>query len=86
MLRSQASAVNGDRPKGWMCPTRLLQYREELALCRSAGGTAMEYVDRGVSGARDRRPALDRLCMANCKSLGILQFATHSRLIRRCAQ
>src|SRR5947209_8525514 len=25
------------------------------------GWTAAEYVDRGVSGAKDRRPALDRL-------------------------
>src|SRR5216684_8095770 len=25
------------------------------------GWTAVEYVDKGVSGARDRRPALDRL-------------------------
>jgi DNA invertase Pin-like site-specific DNA recombinase len=28
---------------------------------RSAGWAAVEYVDRGVSGAKDRRPALDRL-------------------------
>jgi DNA invertase Pin-like site-specific DNA recombinase len=27
----------------------------------SRGWTATEYVDRGVSGAKDRRPALDRL-------------------------
>ena len=31
------------------------------ALRRGAGWTAMEYVDRGVSGAKDRRPALDQL-------------------------
>jgi len=28
---------------------------------RSSGWRAVEYVDEGVSGAKDRRPALDRL-------------------------
>ena len=30
------------------------------------GWTGTEYVDRGVSGAKDRRPALDRLVTRCC--------------------
>ena len=31
------------------------------AICRGAGLDAAEYIDKGVSGAKDRRPSLDRL-------------------------
>ena len=34
---------------------------QELRYVEARGWTAVEYVDRGVSGAKDRRPELDRL-------------------------
>jgi DNA invertase Pin-like site-specific DNA recombinase len=37
------------------------QLRELRRYVEARGWTAVEYVDRGVSGARDRRPALDQL-------------------------
>jgi DNA invertase Pin-like site-specific DNA recombinase len=37
---------------------QLVEIRRYVA---ARGWTAVEYVDRGVSGAKDRRPALDRL-------------------------
>src|SRR6478672_5536773 len=37
------------------------QLAELRRYVEARGWTATEYVDRGVSGARDRRPALDRL-------------------------
>ena len=35
------------------------QLQELRRYCEARGWTAVEYVDRGVSGAKDRRPALD---------------------------
>ena len=43
---------------------QLAELRRYIA---ARGWTAVEYVDRGVSGAKDRRPALDAL-MADAKS------------------
>src|SRR6266576_6346290 len=37
------------------------QLAELRRYVEARGWTATEYVDRGVSGAKDRRPALDRL-------------------------
>jgi DNA invertase Pin-like site-specific DNA recombinase len=37
------------------------QLAEARAFCTARGWTAVEYVDRGVSGTKDRRPALDTL-------------------------
>src|SRR5215831_6639176 len=37
------------------------QLAELRRYVEARGWTALEYVDRGVSGAKDRRPALDRL-------------------------
>jgi DNA invertase Pin-like site-specific DNA recombinase len=35
------------------------------------GWTAVEYVDRGVSGAKDKRPALDRLLADANRAFGV---------------
>jgi DNA invertase Pin-like site-specific DNA recombinase len=40
------------------CENQLLELRR---YCEARGWTAAEYVDAGVSGAKERRPALDRL-------------------------
>ena len=43
------------------CENQLLELRRYVA---ARGWTATEYVDTGVSGAKDRRPALDQLTTA----------------------
>ena len=40
------------------------QLTELRSYVERRGWTAVEYVDRGVSGAKDRRPALDELLKA----------------------
>src|SRR4029453_18962823 len=40
------------------------QLAELRRYCEARGWTAMEFVDRGVSGSKDRRPALDELIAA----------------------
>src|SRR5688572_5770622 len=40
------------------CENQLIELRR---YCEARGWTAAEYVDTGISGAKDRRPALDRL-------------------------
>lgn len=45
------------------CENQLIELRR---YCEARGWTSAEYVDTGVSGAKDRRPALDRL-MADAK-------------------
>jgi putative DNA-invertase from lambdoid prophage Rac len=40
------------------CENQLLELRR---YCTARGWTATEYVDTGISGAKERRPALDRL-------------------------
>lgn len=37
------------------------QLQELRRYCGARGWTAVEYVDRGISGAKDRRPALDQM-------------------------
>lgn len=39
------------------------QLQELRTYCERRGWTPTEYVDRGVSGAKDRRPALDQLTL-----------------------
>lgn len=43
------------------CENQLIELRR---YCEARGWTTTEYVDAGVSGAKDRRPALDRLLAA----------------------
>lgn len=45
------------------CENQLIELRR---YCEARGWTTTEYVDTGVSGSKDRRPALDRL-MADAK-------------------
>src|SRR3954469_5680702 len=37
------------------------QLQELRRYCEARGWSAVEFVDRGISGAKDRRPALDQL-------------------------
>src|SRR5262245_49245534 len=43
------------------CENQLLELRRYV---EARGWSAMEYVDHGVSGSKDRRPALDQLTTA----------------------
>ena len=45
---------------GQTCENQLLELRRYVEV---RGWTAQEYVDDGVSGAKDRRPALDQLVL-----------------------
>ena len=40
------------------CENQLLELHRYI---EARGWTAVDYVDQGISGAKDRRPALDRL-------------------------
>src|SRR6516225_9730475 len=52
-------------------PENQLQELRRYVVAR--GWTAVEYVDRGVSGAKDRRPALDQLLAdARCRRFDVL--------------
>jgi DNA invertase Pin-like site-specific DNA recombinase len=46
------------------CENQLLDLRR---YCAARGWGVVEYVDTGVSGAKDRRPALDRLMQDACQ-------------------
>ncbi len=47
------------------------QLHELRDYARRRGAEAIEYVDRAESGAKDRRPALDRLVVAaRCRRIG----------------
>jgi DNA invertase Pin-like site-specific DNA recombinase len=49
------------------------QLEELRRYAEARGGSVVEYVDRGVSGARDSRPALDRrLADARRRRVGVL--------------
>ena len=49
------------------------QLQELRRYCEARGWTAVEYVDRGVSGTKDRRPALDTLiCDARRRRFDVL--------------
>ena len=45
---------------GQTCENQLLELRRYVEV---RGWTSKEYVDEGVSGAKDRRPALDQLVL-----------------------
>jgi DNA invertase Pin-like site-specific DNA recombinase len=56
-LYARVSTVNGQDPE-----VQLLELRE---YCQRRGfGTAEEFVDKGITGSRERRPGLDRLMVA----------------------
>jgi DNA invertase Pin-like site-specific DNA recombinase len=59
------------------------QLAELRRYVEARGWTAVEYVDRGVSGAKDRRPALDELLRdAKRRKRDILCCWRHDRLGR----
>lgn len=61
-LYSRVSTMNGQEPE--------VQLRELREYCRRRDfEIAEEFVDRGVSGSRERRPALDKLMVACRKRL-----------------
>ena len=58
-LYARVSTMNGQNPE--------MQLHELRDYCQRRGlEIANEYVDKGVSGARERRPALDKL-MSDCR-------------------
>lgn len=58
-LYARVSTLNGQNPE--------MQLRELREYCERRGlRVAEEYVDRGISGSRERRPALDSL-LADCR-------------------
>jgi DNA invertase Pin-like site-specific DNA recombinase len=54
---ARVSTSNGSQT----CENQLLELRR---YCDARGWTATEFVDQGVSGAKDRRPALDEMLKA----------------------
>ena len=61
-LYARVSTNNGQDPE--------VQLRELREFCDRRGfGISQEFVDKGVSGSRERRPALDRLMVACRKRL-----------------
>src|ERR1700756_1717301 len=59
------------------------QLRDVRDYCRARGWEAVEYVDQGVSGARDRRPALDRLTAAvKARKVDVVVVAAFDRFGR----
>jgi DNA invertase Pin-like site-specific DNA recombinase len=59
------------------------QLQELRRYVEARGWTATEYVDRGVSGAKDRRPALDRL-LADARRRRFDVVVKHHRCVRQC--
>jgi DNA invertase Pin-like site-specific DNA recombinase len=60
------------------------QLRDLRAYCEARGWTKIaEYVDHGISGARERRPALDRMMAAvKARTVDIVVVAAFDRLGR----
>ena len=56
-IYARVSTRNGQNPEMQLAELRAYCQRRELEI-------AGEYVDQGVSGAREQRPALDRLSRA----------------------
>jgi len=62
------------------CGSQLRDLREYVA---ARGWEAVEYVDQGVSGARERRPALDRLLAAvKARKIDVVVVAAFDRFGR----
>lgn len=62
------------------CDNQLLELHRYIA---ARGWTAVDYVDRGISGAKDRRPALDSLLLdARCRRFDVLVVWRLDRLGR----
>ena len=58
-IYARVSTHNGQNPE--------MQLNEVRAYCERRGwAVAGEYVDTGISGSKERRPALDRL-LADCR-------------------
>ncbi len=58
-IYARVSTNNGQNPE--------MQLNELRAYCRRRGwDVAGEYVDTGISGSKERRPALDRL-LTDCR-------------------
>ena len=53
-IYARVSTSNGSQT----CENQLLELRR---YCQARGWTIAEYVDAGISGAKEHRPALDRL-------------------------
>jgi len=51
------------------------QLQEIRRYVQARGWTAVEYVDRGVSGAKDRRPALDQMITDGKRDGSMSSFA-----------
>jgi DNA invertase Pin-like site-specific DNA recombinase len=58
-LYARVSTLNGQNPEMQLCELRDYCQRRGFVI-------ANEYVDRGISGAREQRPGLDKL-MADCR-------------------
>jgi DNA invertase Pin-like site-specific DNA recombinase len=52
-IYARVSTLNGQTPE--------MQLRELREYCQRRGWTAVEYVDVGISGTKEKRPQLDRL-------------------------
>ena len=65
------------------CEPQLRDLRQYVA---ARGWDAVEYVDQGVSGAKDRRPALDRLLAAvKARKVDVVVVAAFDRFGRSSA-
>lgn len=61
------------------------QLQELRRYVQARGWTGQEYVDRGVSGAKDRRPALDALLQdARRRRFDVVVCWRLDRLVRLC--
>lgn len=59
------------------------QLQELRRYCEARGWTAAEYVDRGVSGSKESRPALDAMLQAvRCRQVDIVVVFALDRLGR----
>jgi DNA invertase Pin-like site-specific DNA recombinase len=62
-IYARVSTNNGQDPEVQLAEIRQFCKRREWA-------TAQEYVDKGISGSKERRPALDRL-LADCRKRAV---------------
>jgi len=79
-LYARVSTNNGQDPK--------VQLRELREYCQRRGfEIAEEFVDKGISGSRERRPALDKL-MVSCRKrlLDVVVVYRYDRFVRSLRQ